>query len=165
MAGKEPRAHAKGHRDRQIEEVAHDPYHARSKPPEPAVCPQCGVVYHAGRWQRLARPAGAHEHLCPACHRIRDGAAAGFVTLRGPYAAQHRAEILQLARNEETRESADHPLQRIMAVTEERGETHITTTDIHLARRIGDAIAHANQGNLDIKYSPDEYLVRITWTR
>ena len=39
------------------------------------------------------------------------------------------------------------------------------TTDVHLARRIGDALHGAFHGELVIKYSPDEYLVRVNWTR
>lgn len=165
MPGKEPRAHAKERRDRQIEEVGHDPYHARSKVREPAVCPQCGLVFHAGRWQRLVRQAAANEHLCPACHRIKDGLPAGIITLEGAFAAENATEILNLVRNEETREASDHPLQRIMAVTREDGKTVITTTDIHLARRIGDAVVHAFHGKLNLKYSPDEYQVRAHWSR
>ena len=162
---KEPRAHAKGHRDRQVEEVVHDPYMARSKPPEPALCPKCGVVYHKGRWQRAARPVKAHEHLCPACQRIKDRYPAGYVKLSGDFLDAHRDEIRHLVRNEEHRESEDHPLQRIMDITEEGGVTSVTTTDVHLARRIGEALHHAYQGKLDIKYSQDEYLVRVDWTR
>ena len=162
---KEPRAHAKGHRDRQVEEVVHDPYMARSKPPEPALCPECGVVYHKGRWQRAARPVKAHEHLCPACQRIKDRYPAGYVTLTGEFLGAHRDEIRHLIRNEEQQEAANHPLQRIMDITEEGGVTSVTTTDVHLARRIGEALHHAYQGKLDIKYSQDEYLVRVDWTR
>lgn len=165
MPSREPRAHSKSHRDRQIEEVAHDPYHARSKPREPAACPQCGVVYHAGRWQRLPRPASAHEQLCPACHRIRDNLPAGIITLSGAFAAAHGAEILNLVHNEETREASEHPLQRIMAVIREDDKTVITTTDVHLARRIGDAVASAFGGKLAFRYSPDEYLIRVDWAR
>jgi NMD protein affecting ribosome stability and mRNA decay len=162
---KEPRAHAKGHRDRQVEEVVHDPYMARSKPPEPALCPECGVVYHKGRWQRAPRPVKAHEHLCPACHRIKDRLPAGYVKLSGDFLGTHRDEIRHLIRNEEQQEAANHPLQRIMDITEEGGVTSVTTTDVHLARRIGEALHHAYQGKLDIKYSQDEYLVRVDWIR
>jgi NMD protein affecting ribosome stability and mRNA decay len=162
---KEPRAHAKGHRDRQVEEVVHDPYMARSKPAEPALCPECGVVYHKGRWQRAARPVKAHEHLCPACQRIKDRYPAGYVKLSGSFLDAHRDEIRHLVRNEEQREAEDHPLQRIMDITEEGAVTSVTTTDVHLARRIGEALHHAYQGKLDIKYSQDEYVVRVDWTR
>jgi len=138
---------------------------ARSKPPEPALCPECGVVYHKGRWQRAARPVKAHEHLCPACQRIKDSYPAGYVKLSGDFLGAHRDEIRHLVRNEEQREAEDHPLQRIMDITEEGGVTSVTTTDVHLARRIGEALHHAYQGKLDIKYSQDEYVVRVTWER
>lgn len=165
MREKEPRARAKGHRDRQVEEVVHDPYMARNKPPEPALCPECGLVFHKGRWQRTPRPVKAHEHLCPACHRIKDRFPAGYVKLSGDFLGAHRDEIRHLIRNEEQQEAANHPLQRIMDITEEGGVTSVTTTDVHLARRIGEALHHAYQGKLDIKYSQDEYVVRVTWQR
>ncbi len=165
MKGREPRAHGKSHRDRQIEDVAHDPYHARSKPAEPAVCPQCGLIYHKGRWQRAARPEKANEHLCPACHRMNDRNPAGYITLAGPYMEAHGEEVMRLVRNEETRQAQDHPLQRIMGIENKEGMVSVTTTDVHLARRIGDALHAALQGELTVKYNPDEFLVRVNWTR
>lgn len=48
---------------------------------------------------------------------------------------------------------------------EKDGVIAVTTTDVHLARRIGEALHRAYQGQLDIKYSQDEYLVRVNWTR
>ena len=165
MRKNEPRAHDKSHRDRQIEEVAHDPYHARSKPAEPAVCPQCGLVYHKGRWQRAARPERANEHLCPACHRVNDRFPAGYITLAGPYMDAHGEEIRRLIRNEETREAEGHPLQRIMGIENKEGMVTVTTTDVHLARRIGDALHAAFHGELTVKYRPDEFLVRVDWRR
>jgi len=165
MRASEPRGHDKSHRDRQIEEVAHDPYHARSKPAEPAVCPQCGLIYHKGRWQRATRPEKANEHLCPACHRMNDRNPAGYITLAGPYMEAQGEEVLRLVRNEETREAQGHPLQRIMGIEKMEGKITVTTTDVHLARRIGDALHAAFQGELTVKYSPDEFLVRVNWTR
>ena len=165
MNKKEPRAHRHHHRDRQIEEVVHDPYQARSKPPEPAACPKCGIVFHEGRWQRLPRPAAAHDHVCPACRRTEDHYPAGYVTLSGKFLTIHHEEIMQLVRNEETNENSDHPLQRIMGIEDQQDKIVITTTDVHLARRIGEAVHHAYRGDLDVKYSPDEYLVRVSWER
>jgi len=163
MSTREPRAHGKARRDRQIDEVAHDPYHARSKPPEPAACPQCGLVYHKGRWQRAPRPARADEHLCPACHRINDRAPAGYVTLAGAYVGGHENELLRLVRNEAARQGQDHPLARIMDIERREGTVIVTTTDVHLARRIGDALHAAFHGELTTKYSADEYRVRVNW--
>ena len=165
MKGREPRAHDKSHRDRQIEEVGHDPYHARSKPAEPAVCPQCGLIYHKGRWQRAARPEKANEYVCPACHRANDRNPAGYITLTGPYLGAHGEELRRLIKNEQERVAESHPLQRIMQIEDENGKLIVTTTDLHLARRIGDALHAAFQGELSVKYSPDEFLVRVNWTR
>jgi hypothetical protein len=35
----------------------------------------------------------------------------------------------------------------------------------HRDRRSEEALRHANQGKLDIKYGPGEYLVWVSWTR
>jgi hypothetical protein len=159
------RSHERHHLDRTIQETVHDPYQERHKPPEPAACPTCGLVFEHGRWQRLARPAPAKDHLCPACRRIQDAFPAGYVTLSGSFLDEHRTELMQLVRNEETRAGQDHPLERIMQVTQDGPKTLVTTTDVHLARRIGEALHHAYQGDLDINYSQDEYLVRVSWSR
>lgn len=154
-----------GRRDRMIEETVHDPYESRQKPRGTSVCPDCGAVYAMGRWARAPRPDDAVEHRCPACQRIEDRFPAGYVTLSGPFFHAHREEILHLVRNEEARESAEHPLKRIMSIEEDAYSVVITTTDLHLARRIGMAVHHAWQGELDLKYAPDEYLIRVHWKR
>jgi hypothetical protein len=160
-----PRGHERHRGDRQIEEVVHDPYKERHKPPEPALCPSCGVVFEHGRWHWKARPANAQEHLCPACRRVKDRYPAGYVSLEGSFLQEHRDELLHLVRNEEKRAKDEHPLERIMDIRQDGDKTLVTTTEVHLARRIGDALHHAYQGNLQIKYSPDEYLVRVYWSR
>ena len=157
------RGHEHTRRDRQIEETVHDPYKARYKPQEPSVCPTCGVLYEHGRWHWKPRPAGAAEHVCPACQRVKDKYPAGFVTLEGKFLAEHRDELMQLVHNEETRAKNEHPMERIIAIEQDGGKTVITTTDLHLPRRIGDALHHAYQGTLDTNYSKDEYCVRVHW--
>lgn len=142
-----------------------DSYKPRGKLPEPTVCPQCGAVLHKGKWQWLAKPEAAHSETCPACRRIDDDFPAGYVSLAGEFLAQHRAEILQLVRHVEQREKAEHPLQRIMNIADEAGGVLITTTDIHLARGIGDAVGHAYQGELDLQYNTEENLLRVHWKR
>jgi len=152
-------------RDRMVQETRHDPYQAKDKLPEPTVCPQCGAVFHDGRWQWLARPAGADEEMCPACHRIHDGYPAGFVTVEGSFFKQHREELLHLIRNEETRAKAEHPLKRIMQIEDKDDGLLVTTTDIHLARGIGEALHHAYQGELEYHYNERENLLRVVWSR
>lgn len=149
--------------DRLLQEQVHDAYKSRGKLHEPTVCTQCGAVFHEGHWQWGAAPAGAHEETCPACHRIHDHYPAGFVTLGGDFFHAHRDEIMHLVHNHEQRERREHPLQRIMAVEDQGSEVLVTTTDIHLARGIGEAVHHAYQGELEFHYNPQENLLRVHW--
>lgn len=147
-----------------FKERVHDAYKLKGKLPEPTTCPQCGAVFHAGRWQWMEAPAGAHQEVCSACHRIHDHYPAGFLTLRGEFFRAHREEIMNLVHNHEKHERAEHPLKRIMAVEEEKdGATLVTTTDIHLARGIGEALHHAYQGDLQFHYNPEQNLLRVSW--
>lgn len=152
-------------RDRLLQEDRHDPYQAKQKLPEPTVCPECGAVFHNGRWQWLARPAQAHEASCPACQRSRDKMPAGYVSISGDFFASRRDELLHLIRNEEARAKAEHPLKRILDIEDENGGALVTTTDIHLARGIGEALHHAYQGELEYHYNEQEQLLRVAWQR
>ena len=105
-----------GRRDRLIRELEHDPYHAKRKIKGPAVCSECGAVFQDGRWSWVTVPSGAHEALCPACHRIKDKVPAAFLTLGGSFLADHKDEIMNLIHNYEEREKAEHPLKRIMSI-------------------------------------------------
>jgi hypothetical protein len=165
MTKNQPRAHLHRHQDRQIEEVRHDPYHPKQKLPEPGFCPSCGCVYQNGRWRWLEPPSTFSRHTCPACQRIHDRFPAGYVTLSGAFASEHREDLINLVRREEGREKAEHPLQRIMEIRDEPGQTVITTTGIRIAHKIADAVHQAYQGSLDVNFAPDEYRVRIRWSR
>lgn len=148
-----------------FKERVHDAYKAKGKLHEPSACSQCGAVFHKGRWQWMEAPADAHRTICPACHRIHDDFPAGFVSLKGEFLSAHREEIMHLVRNHEKQEREQHPLNRIMGVEEKDGMTLVTTTDIHLARGIGDAIHNAYQGDLEYHYNPEQNLLRVSWMR
>jgi NMD protein affecting ribosome stability and mRNA decay len=152
-------------RDRMVQDTRHDAYKARLKLPEPTVCPQCGAVFHEGHWQWLPRPEKAHEEMCPACHRIHDEFPAGFVNVGGAFFRENRDELLNLVRNEEERAKAEHPLKRIMKIEDADDGILVTTTDIHLARGIGEALHHAYQGELEYHYNEKENLLRVVWER
>jgi NMD protein affecting ribosome stability and mRNA decay len=149
--------------DNLFQEQVHDAYKAKGKLHEPSVCTQCGAVFHGGRWQWLAAPKEAHRVTCPACHRMHDHYPAGFVNLKGEFFQTHRDEIMSLVHHHEQREREEHPLQRIMAIEAKPDETLITTTDIHLARGIGEALHHAYQGDLEFHYNPEQNLLRVNW--
>lgn len=140
-----------------------DPFQARQKLSEPTACRRCGAVYHHGRWQWGERAADTHEDLCPACHRINEGLPAGIVTLHGAISPQHKDEIIGLVRNQEAAEKGEHPLNRIISVVEKDGGLVISTTDIHLPRRIGEALTRAFHGTLDMHFDEAGYFVRVDW--
>lgn len=141
-----------------------DPYQAQQKLHEGTVCPQCGAVYHDGRWQWVPRTEAAHEQLCAACRRINDKFPAGIVTLRGDFAREHKDEMIRVARHQEDAEKKEHPLNRIMSIAEDTQGIVINTTDIHLPRRIGEAVKRAFHGEIDAHFEEDGYFVRVNWT-
>ena len=143
----------------------HDPYQSVGKYREPTQCEDCGAVFHRGRWQWGSAPADAHAAVCPACRRVRDKLPAGRILLEGPFAAVHRNDLMNLVRNEAAQEGREHPLHRLMQVDEKPDRVDLATTDIHLPRRIGDALRRAYDGELDIKYGDQEYTVRVHWRR
>jgi hypothetical protein len=153
------------YRDRIYDSPRQDPYQAKGKYAEPAVCRVCGAVYRGGRWQWSDAPPGAHEATCPACQRVRDRLPAGYLTLEGGFLAAHRADIESLLRHEADHERSEHPMNRIIAINTDDDRTVVTTTDIHLPQRLGKAIARAFQGTLDVEYADSDYTVRARWQR
>jgi NMD protein affecting ribosome stability and mRNA decay len=152
-------------RDQTYQEDEHDSYKLQGKLKEPAVCPTCRAVFHKGRWTWEARPVGAHETLCPACHRIHDQYPKGLVTIKGSFKDIQHEQLIGVVKNTEEKEKKEHPLSRIMGIELQPDSLVISTTDTHLPRRIGDALKHAYHGELEFHYDQDEQFVRVTWTR
>ena len=142
-----------------------DLYRKTSRPAGPAYCPTCKAVYNAGRWAWARKPEDAYEHTCPACQRIQDKFPAGYVLVKGEFLKGHRDEIVAFITSMVDREKAEHPLQRIMAIEDVREGLQVTTTDSTLARGIGEGLHEEFKGDLKLKYSRDENLLRATWKR
>jgi hypothetical protein len=121
-------------REHPLDEIREDSYRENAKLPEPSHCPKCDATYMKGRWTWAKAPADAPKHTCPACKRSEDQFPAGYVTLKGPFAAAHRDEIVALVKARETRAREDHALQRIMSLEPGADGLVVTTTDAHLAR-------------------------------
>jgi hypothetical protein len=136
-----------------------------SKPSGPACCPDCGAIYRRGRWRWEEVPAAPCAQQCPACRRVAERAPAASVTLSGEFLAAHRDEILARVRACERAENRTHPLQRIIALSAAGKGVRVTTTDTHLARRIGDALYAAFKGELEYRYTEKDDLLRVRWCR
>jgi NMD protein affecting ribosome stability and mRNA decay len=139
---------------------------------EPSICQRCQAVWKKGKWsldEALRAEVKKWEQpksvLCQACRRIADDYPAGIVTLKGAYLQTHKEQILQTIHNEEANSKRKNPLERIIKMEEAKGTLTITTTDSKLARRIGKAVSESNGGQLEIKFSHGDELVRVYWER
>ena len=153
-------------KDRMLKEQIHDTYTLRGQLKGLARCSACGAVYRKGRWSwTAAADAGTKELLCSACHRIADKYPAGELSLSGAFVMRHKEEICNLVRNIEAVENREHPMNRIIDIEVRDDLIFITTTDVHLPRRIGKALADAWEGKLDIHFDKGGYFTRIAWHR
>lgn len=148
-----------------IQQERQDTYRIRGKLSEPTVCPTCGAVYADGRWSWAGAPSGARRSVCAACRRIGDRLPAGRVEIGGAFFTEHREEILRLVRNLEAEEKNERPLERVMAIEDAGERAVVTTTGIHVARRIGEALSRAYQGDFAFRYGDGENSIRVTWSR
>ena len=87
------------------------------------------------------------------------------IVLSGKFLAAHRDEILARVRACERAENRGHPLQRIIELRGGTRDVRVTTTDEHLARRIGEALYAAYKGELEYRYNRKHDLLRVTWCR
>jgi NMD protein affecting ribosome stability and mRNA decay len=150
---------------KRIQQDRQDTYKNREKPHEPTVCSGCGAVFFEGRWSWVKAPQGARKAVCPACQRIADRFPAGRIEISGTFFKEHRDEIVHLMRNVEASEKKERPLERIMAIAEDGDQTIVTTTGIHVARRIGESLSSSYQGEFDYRYGDGEDSIRVTWSR
>jgi hypothetical protein len=148
-----------------LQEHVHDPYRSDVKQRTPVCCPQCGSTYRNGRWtwERLA--ASSPPVMCPACRRINDRYPAGEITLGGPFLAEHAGEAERMIDNIARAESREHPLNRVIDVKRTAEGLVVTTTDIHLPRRIGHAFEDAWGGKLVTHYDEEGHFARVRWER
>ncbi len=151
--------------DRNYQLGRKDAYLNAGKHTEPTVCTGCGAVFHGGRWTWNETLPEARHALCPACQRTADNFPAGFVEISGDYFRENRDELISLIRHEEESEKKNRPLERIIAVRDVNHHTLVTTTGIHVARRIGESLARAHQGELSFHYGDGEKSIRVYWKR
>jgi len=154
-----------GRKDRLIKEKKHDMYMTRSKIPTSTWCSKCGAVFMNGRWTWVDKPDQVHESICPACHRIIDNYPAGVIELQGDFYMGHRDEIVNLISNVESQEKQAHPMERIISITQAQKSSVVTTTGVHLARRIGEALSRSYKGEYNFQYADQDKSIRVFWKR
>ena len=150
-----------------------DPYmRDEEQPAKPSVCEECGAVYYNSRWYQAEDaplPDGQVAQLpkvtCPADRCKRDQAPGGVVTLSGPFFAAHQQTIVELVNNEEARARGVNPMERIIDRDLEEGTFTLLTTTPKLAQRIGHALEKAYHGDIAYKWSDNNHLARVEWSR
>jgi len=151
-------------RDVLPQKAVHDTYKVQRKLPEPTLCPGCGAVFKDGCWQ-WHELSVAYESLCPACHRQHDNYPAGFISLSGEFVAAHEAAIFGIVLNQEEREKVEYPLRRVMDIEKSLGGFLVTTTDVQLARDIGEALHKTFKGELELNYNHQAKQLIAHWNR
>lgn len=150
-----------------------DPYLPRGASRSVSVCGGCRAVYMNKRWyvegdvaRMTKQVAETKLTVCPACLKIRDNFPGGIVTLKGDYVLSHKAELMNVVKNEEERARGFNPLERVMSIKENgHGSIVISTTNEKLAQRLGRAIKRAFRGDVSYHWSHDNKLARVDWVR
>ena len=151
------------HLPRNVQPKQHDTYAMRRKERGAIECDRCGVVYHGGRWYWGAPPlSDVKDGLCPACQRIEDRCPAGTIWLSDVPPELHD-ELVGLVRNLHEREHSEHPLERVVAIEEDGRTMRITTTGIHMARCIANALQRRFHGGVSVRYGDEENRVDVAW--
>lgn len=159
-----------------------DPYRMKGAPKGLLECPECHSVYFMKRWSlpgaRATKkpfrkrapgstPAKAfavpQPYLCPACQKMRDRYAEGFLSIQWPNWHAHKADILNLIHNEEARACRVNPLERVMGIRTRGDGVDIETTTEHMAQRLGRHLERAFKGEVHYHWSHKDKLARIEW--
>jgi len=144
-------------------------------PPEPAICELCDAIYQHKRWHFAGVGEGkalpqswkeVHRTVCPACHQEATGEPRGFVYITGAFLEGHHDEIVWLLFNEAERASEDNPLSRVLVMEEkDKDWISVSTTNEHLAQRLGHALNKAYGGEVHYSFSHENKLARVSWHR
>lgn len=154
-----------GRQDRLLKQKQNDVYVDRQKYAELTRCIRCKAIYINGRWTWEEGPQKVKRAICPACKRISDNYPAGIIEISGEFFTSHREEIMNLILNIEKQEKARHALERIIRTIPMTDKMVVTTTGIHLARRIGEALSRSYKGDLSLDYLDTDKGIRVTWKR
>jgi len=134
---------------------------------ETILCSKCKAIYYGKCWHKNARLFEKNikctkKILCPACKWTKTNLAEGIIVLTLKDNLKEK-EILNLVRNVETKAKLRDPEDRIMKINKEENKITILTTENQLALSIAKQIKRAFKGDLKIKWSHNEDVVRLEW--
>lgn len=163
-------------------EFINDPYSMKQAPKGMLECPKCHAVFYRKRWSfpetpslptRKARIVGPKKptkqilvpqsFVCPACRKLQDGYAEGFLKIHWPNWGAHKAEVLSLIHNEEHQAARNNPLERVMTIRTRPDGADIETTTEHFAQRLGKHLDRAFKGSIEYRWSHKDKCVRVEW--
>lgn len=159
-----------------------DPYSMKGAPKGLLQCPECHALYQRKRWSlpgasssRSSKSAVSgpkkptrqvmvpQSFVCPACRKLRDGYAEGLLAIHWPNWGDHKAEVLGLIHNEESRAARNNPLERVMSIRTRPDGADIETTTEHFAQRLGKHLDRAFKGKITYQWSHKDKLARVEW--
>ena len=149
-------------------DTENDPYLQQKPPADLSVCGSCEIVYHNKRWylpEDIDSSKSLERVTCPACQKIRDNYAGGYVSISGEFQSEHRPEIINLVKNKEKVAMRHNPLDRIIKIDESGEGVEISTTTERLAQRIGRILKKTYEGTVEYRWSSKTKLSRVTWKR
>jgi hypothetical protein len=94
---------------------------------------------------------------------VRDDEPVGLLTLVGSFIRLHAEELRRLIRDEEARRRQSDPQSRIIRIRRLLDRIDVSTTDIHLPLRIGEAVVEAHGGALHLVRENDGSAIRVRW--
>ncbi len=132
-------------------------------------CPECGALYHQGRWRWGLSYISAEQRVCPACDRVAKGAPAGMLVIPSDAVGGDGDTILFLIRQTGGAERRDDPLRRIvgiMGLTDGTGQgITVTTADAGLPAVLGRRLAAVLGGDVTMDADGPDGPVRVLWSR
>jgi len=130
---------------------------------EKADCKTCeSVLQNEGcLWSSFAE--SARGETCSLCNRIQGDCLLIVLVLGGLFVKTHRYELLNCVFTEAKNEYLSCPMKRIVAIEEHMGRVWVATSDIGLARKIGDALSQTFRGRLDYFYNAENNCLRVEW--
>lgn len=147
-------------------------YQAVEDRPGTLVCPRCRAISLQKRWflddalyDKLRRDPEAQLVRCPGCERVERGIYEGRVVLRGDWIVDHKDEVINLIKNQESEARQTNPFSRIGVIKDQGNQLELYVTTQWLAVRIGKELRKAHKGELQIDHLPQQKFSLVTWHR